>query len=201
MANDLNKGADRLLQRIMDDAASAAADVAKAAQTEIEKIKELADKDAAAAGEESAAATEKAKADILERSRTNAELDSRKYALQAKRDLVESAFKAAYEGLCALGGKERDDILSSMAEREALGGEKLIPAKADAENMKRLLEGVNGALKAKGAAPLTLGEATDNIGGGFLLQGEGYEKNCSFEAMLRDVRETEESQVAQILFG
>lgn len=201
MANDLNNGAERLLQRIMDDAASAAADTAKAAQAEIERIKELAGKDAAAAAEECAAATEKAKADILERSRTNAELDSRKYALQKKRELVEDVFALAFKGLCALDGKERDELLCSTASREALGAEKIIPAAADAQNINRLLEGINGALKEKGVAPLTLGEATEEIGGGFLLKGEGYEKNCSFEAMLRDVRETEESQVAQILFG
>ena len=201
MANDLNKSADRLLSRIVDDARCAADETAKAAQAEIDKIKESADKEAEAVRADFSARMEKAEADTLERSRTNAELDSRKYALQAKREIVEKAFEAAYDGLCALGGGERDALLSAMALREAVGGETLIPAKADADNMKRLLGEINAALSAKGMAALSLGEVTESIGGGFLLQGAGYEKNCSFNALLREVRECEESQVVKILFG
>ena len=103
--------------------------------------------------------------------------------------------------MCALAGSERDQLLTAMAMREAVGGEKISPAKADAENIKRLLPAINEALKAKGTADISLGDTVENIGGGFLLIGSGFEKNCSFEAMLRDVREVEESKVAQILFG
>ncbi|MDO5112577.1 MAG: V-type ATP synthase subunit E family protein, partial [Clostridia bacterium] len=139
--------------------------------------------------------------DILERSRTNAELDSRKYALKAKRDVVESAFTAAYDGLCALQGQERDSLLKAMAVREALGGETVAAAPGDVDAMKRLLGEINAELAKAHKAELKMGNAAENIGGGFLLQGEGFEKNCSFEAMLRDAREAEESKVAQILFG
>lgn len=201
MANDLNKGAQSLLARIEADARSAAEETAKAAQGEIEKIKALADRDVEAAKEQSAAAIEKAKADILERSRTNAALDSRKYALGAKRAVVEEAFAAAFKALCALDGEERDALLSTMAIREALGGEKIVPAKADEANVARLLGGINDALAAKGVAALEMGGAVEHIDGGFLLVGNGYEKNCSFESVLRNVREAEESRVAQILFG
>ena len=201
MANDLNNGADRLLARILADAQALAQEQDAAAKAEIFKIKELAQHDVQAVKEENEFRCKKAEADILERSRTNAELDSRKYALKAKRDVVESAFTAAYEGLCALKGEERDSLLKAMAAREALGGETIVAAPADVETMKRLLDGINAQLAKAGKAELKMGDAAENISGGFLLQGEGFEKNCSFEAMLRDAREAEESKVAEILFG
>ncbi len=201
MANDLNNGADKLLARILADAQTVAQQQETAAKAEIFKIKELAQHDVQAVKEEFEFRCKKAEADILERSRTNAELDSRKYALKAKRDVVESAFTAAYEGLCALQGQARDELLKTMAVREALGGEVIAAAKADVDAMQRLLDGINAELAKAGKAKLTMGDAAPSIGGGFLLQGEGFEKNCSFEAMLRDAREAEESKVAQILFG
>ena len=35
---------------------------------------------------------------------------------------------------------------------------------------------------------------------GFLLLGDGYEKDCSMKAILRELRDAEETNVATILF-
>ncbi|MBR2329055.1 MAG: V-type ATP synthase subunit E, partial [Clostridia bacterium] len=111
----------------------------------------------------------------------------------------DEAFKGALDKLNALDGDVRDGLIESLALRAAHGGEELCPAKADAERAARLLERINAALKEKGKAPLTIGEGAD-VDGGFLLRGKGYEMNCSFEAMLSDFRQAEESGVAKILF-
>lgn len=200
MANDLNNGAERLLSRILADAAALVKDQEQAAQAEVDKIKELAARDVKKAQQEAKAACDRAEADILERSRTNAELDARKYALKSKRTVMEGAFSAALNGLVALNGQERDTLLTNTAVCEAAGGETVCPAATDAENMKRLLPAINGALQKNGKAALVLGEPAKSVGTGFLLCGEGFEKDCSFEAMLHEVRELEESVVAQILF-
>ncbi len=202
MANDLtNNGADRLLARIAEDAKAAAEEAGRAAEAECNKIKELALRDKAAAEKASAAAVEKAREAILSRSRTNAELDARKYALAAKRQVMDEAFRAAFAALCDLTGEARDALLRAAVLREAEGGESIAALEADAENMARLLPAINAELAGKGIAALSIGETQKRAGGGFVLMGKGYEKNCSFEAMLRDVRGTEESKVAQILFG
>ena len=49
MANDLNKGADSLLARIAEEAKGAAEQTAESAQTEINRIKELAQRDVSVA--------------------------------------------------------------------------------------------------------------------------------------------------------
>lgn len=201
MANDLNNGAEKLVERILADARAEAEQAAAAAQAETEKIKELAVHDVQEAEQGFEARAKKAAEDILERSRTNAELDSRKYALRSKRAVMDEAFKAALDGLNALSGERRDGLLVALARENAMGGEAIAPAAADEARIKALLGDINAAVTADGRAPLTLGEKAASIGGGFLLLGKGYEMNCSFEAMLGDVREAEESSVAKILFG
>ena len=67
--------------------------------------------------------------------------------------------------------------------------------------MAQLLPAVNQTLAQGGKAPLTMGDSRPGIQGGFFLVGASYELNCSFEALLRDLRETEVSKVADLLFG
>ena len=62
------------------------------------------------------------------------------------------------------------------------------------------IEVVNAALAQSNRAPLTIAPADADITGGFILKAAGYEKNCSFAAVLREVRAAEESAVAGILF-
>ena len=126
MANDLNKGAERLTARILEDARAEAEKSARAAEAEASRIKELAAADAEKARAGYAAQAEKTARDILERSRTNAELDARKFALCAKREVLDEAFKGALERMNALDGEERDALIKSLALRSAHGGDCIV---------------------------------------------------------------------------
>ncbi len=201
MANDLNNGAQRLVERILADAQADAQQIAQQAQAEQDKVKELADQQIKKLQLEQQQQAKKNAESIIERSRTNAQLAARKEALLAKRQLIQVAFDQAFEQLCALGGQQRQDLLRSLALGEAAGGETIAPAKADQENMEGLLAAINSALAKEGKAPVKLGQPAPDIQGGFLLLGKGFEKDCSFEAVLHSVREQEETKVAQILFG
>ena len=199
MANDLNNAA-KLTARIQDDARRVAENVAKQAKAEAEKVKELADHDVQEVTAEFDARAQRAAEEILERSRTNAQLDSRKYTLAAKRKVIDKAFADAYDALCRLEDSKRDELFVAAAVSCAQGGETLLPALTDAQRAKALLGRINEALKGSSKEGITVGNTSEQIGGGFLIIGKGYEMNCSFEAMLRDVREAEESNVAKILF-
>ena len=202
MANDLNNnGAARLAERILANARADAQAVQQQAEAEQQKVKELADHNVQQMQREAELQAQRAKEDVIERSRTNAQLQSRKAALTAKRALIQQAFDQAFASLCALQGEPRDGLLVQLAVNEAAGGETIAPAQADAEAIKRLLGEINGKLAGAGKAELVLGESVPGITGGFLLKSQGFEKNCSFEAVLRSVREDEETKVAQILFG
>ena len=77
----------------------------------------------------------------------------------------------------------------------------MLCAASDRACIEKMLLALNAELKKSGRMPLTLAEENIPGDGGFLLRSRGYDKNCSFEAMLREVRAAEESRVAAILFG
>ena len=53
----------------------------------------------------------------------------------------------------------------------------------------------------QGASACTPSDTDAAIDGGFLLVGRSYEKDCSFRAILGMLRDSEETNVAGLLFG
>lgn len=199
MANN-NSGADALIGRILADA-QAEADAALAdADNEAERIALIAKDERFRIENETVQKTKRLNDAAQEKSRTNAALDSRKYALKIKRALIDEAFALAAERMEQKSDAERCALIKALLIREAEGGETIIPAARDEANAKGVLAEVNAALAETGRAPLTMGQAAADINGGFILRAAGYEKNCSFAAVLREVRAAEESAVAGILF-
>ncbi len=200
MAKDLNNG-ERLLSSIVEGAKAEAEAALAQARARAQAQAAAAEAEAGRILAEAEDRATAAEADILERSRTNALLDARKQALADRRAVIDEAFEAAEAQLSALNGSEREAILAKLLLSCAEGGETILPAQADAASLSALLPGVNAELAARSKAPLSLGHHREDICGGFLLTGESYEINCSFEAVLRDLRRAEESGVAALLFG
>lgn len=192
--------ADKLIAKITEVAGQEAGRILDAASSECDKIALITENDIFDIDNETRRKTASVHENIMERSRTNASLDARKYALAARRALVDEAFDEAYRKLVAIKGEERAALISKLLSREVEGGETVLPAKADEATAKAAVEKLNPTLRAKGLAELTLGSATDKAEAGFILKAEGYEKNCSFASMLLDARTTSESEVAAILF-
>lgn len=199
MANN-NSGADALIGRILADA-QAEADTALAdADKEAERIALIAKDECFRTENETELRTKRLNDAAQEKSRTNAALDSRKYALKVKRALIDEAFALAAERMEQKSDAERSALIKALLIREAEGGETIIPAARDEANVKSVLAEVNAALAQSNRAPLTIAPADADITGGFILKAAEYEKNCSFAAVLREVRAAEESAVAGILF-
>lgn len=199
MANN-NSGADALIGRILADA-QAEADTALAdADKEAERIALIAKDECFRTENETELRTKRLNDAAQEKSRTNAALDSRKYALKVKRALIDEAFALAAERMEQKSDAERSALIKALLIREAEGGETIIPAARDEANVKSVLAEVNAALAQSNRAPLTIAPADADITGGFILKAAGYEKNCSFAAVFREVRAAEESAVAGILF-
>lgn len=199
MANN-NSGADALIGRILADA-QAEADTALAdADKEAERIALIAKDECFRTENETELRTKRLNDAAQEKSRTNAALDSRKYALKVKRALIDEAFALAAERMEQKSDAERSALIKALLIREAEGGETIIPAARDEANVKSVLAEVNAALAQSNRAPLTIAPADADITGGFILKAAVYEKNCSFAAVLREVRAAEESAVAGILF-
>lgn len=193
MAQETNFGAEKLTSRIVEEAEAEAGRIIMEAEAKAGAISSQAE--AERLNIEYAKKAEKAAADIIERSRTNGALDSRKTALREKRRVLDAAFELAEKELCALEGEKREALLSLMIRENVKGGETLRPAKPDRASIAALIEKQNPSLPR----PVELGEDIE-AGGGFRLLGCGYETDCTFEAMLRDFRERRESEAARVLF-
>lgn len=200
MTNGINN-ADQLLLRILQDAEGEAAKIEAQAAAQAEEIRARAGQEAAALAAQTEARADEAHAEALAHAQTAARLQARKQELSARRVVLEEAFSAALNELCALQGEARETLLVAMAVREADGGETLCPAKAEEAGIAAALQKANAELAKSGRAALTLGKADASIAGGFVLVGSGYEKDCSFEAMLHEAKDALEGGVAKRLFA
>lgn len=201
MANDINKSAGKLIERILADARLDADTTLQEAEQASSAILEEAAREDAVTAQAFIKRLDETTNAILERNRTNAELASRKEALDKRREVLESAFEDTYRQLCALDEEKRAKVCRDMLLAEAEGGETIQAAQAEKALLSALLPDVNAQLGKAGKAALTLAdEAADNIAHGFLLKGTGFEKDCSFFALMRDARALEETNVSGILF-
>ncbi|MEG1524231.1 MAG: V-type ATP synthase subunit E family protein [Clostridia bacterium] len=194
MATQEMTGTNKLAERIINDAHADALKISGEAQKSIETIraeskKQLADQMADDAGKRAAAV-----ASVLDGCRTRTALDGRKSTLRKKRVVIDETFQRAYEALLALDAEKRGQICLNILAREAEDGEIVVPAAKDRAVIERML-----ADYKKNALKLSADNA--DIDGGFLLMHKGYEKNCSFSSLLSELREQEETNVANLLFN
>lgn len=188
-----NNGSDKLIAGILEEAQSNAAAIERKAADDVAAIQQKLSEDRERIHAEYSEKAEALKADILKKARTNAELEGRKELLKSKRALIDAVFAEAYKRLLALKGEKREGVLLRLLKSECSGNETVCPAKADRAALTKLLPecGIDG---------LTLGEDAD-IEGGFILKGSNYIKNCSFAALIDDIRGGATEKVASILFS
>lgn len=188
-----NASADHLIERILADAADAAARIAadadaSCAQIAAERDRRIAESAAAAAKRRDIETKE-----ILDGAATRARLDGKKEMLAAKRALLDHTFDAAYESLCAAPESELAALYGKLLRAESEDGDVVVPAKADRAALKTAIAGCGRRV--------TLSETDASADRGFVLLGKGYEKDCSLRAILSNLRSAEETGVAGILFS
>ncbi len=189
-----NNGADKLITSILQEAHEQASAIEwKSAETVAELKKKL-ERDLESVRDEFTKKAADAKEMQLATARTNAELQGRKELLARKRALIGEAYSAACRRVCSLTGEKREALLMKLLERECEGGETVRPAAKDRDLIEKLLP-------ACSKAGLILGEPDPDIDDGFSLMGSNYYKDCSFGALLDEVRTATESEVTGKLFG
>ncbi len=187
-----NESAANLISRILSDAKEAADKVLADAEASISGIRESRDAEIAKKAEQVEKERSQQVDVILNGCRTRAELDGRKETLRAKRALLDSVFDEAYHRMLALPNEKREALYRSILEREAMANDTVAPAKVD--------RAVLGMAIARLPFSVKLSEKDADAEAGFILLGDGYEKDCSMKAILRELRDAEETNVAKILF-
>lgn len=180
---------DKLLSRIIDDAKLDAKQTRKQADETIESINLDRDERIAALIAEHEKARDAQVKGIVDGHRTRSTLEARKEALKDRREIVDKVFDAAHTQVLKLDDDKRKKLYLSMLHHEAVKGDRIMPAKADRAILSQILP-----------QGLTLTDEDAPINGGFRIIGKGYEKDCSTDAIMAQLRMDEETQAARKLF-
>ncbi len=197
-------GAERLKEKIMEEARQQARATVEQAEKEAADIIEGARKEA-----------QNKKVDIIEKSRIDAvdrqkrliavaELDARKQRLQAKQEVLEEAFAKALDKLINLPADQYQEILLNMiVDSVTVGNEEIIVSEQDKQRLTPdFITTVNNKLKEKGiAADVKLSDESRELNGGFILKMGAVEANYSFGTIIRMQRDAIESEVVKVLFA
>lgn len=192
MENPGNR-ADKLIERILGEAEADASALRDKAAEGCRAVAADCEKKIAERAQAAAAGRDAAVKGVLDGARTRAELDGRKETLSVRRRILDEAFDAATRELNALSGPRREAVLLSLLKQEAASGDVVEPAKQDRALIQKLLREV--------PLQLTLSAQDAPCEGGFLLRGGSYEKDCSLNALMAQLRLNEETNAARILFS
>ena len=187
-------GKENIINKILADADAKCSEILAAAEAQ---AKAITDEAQAAVESDRAALQLRIDAQVAERKRNriaNAELDAKKYSLQAKQQLISRCYQLAYEYFAALSDEDRLDFIGSLIDKYAEVGETVYVTQADSKGVTQLwLDGFDKQLK--------LGNKYLKADGGIVLEGAGYEKDLTLSSVIRFAREQTEGKVAEALLG
>lgn len=196
-------GVEKLVESILEEANSEAKSILEDAQKKREQQQK----------KMQAAADHKAK-EILDLANIQGEenkkrmlavygLELRKQQLKEKRILLDEAYAKALDSILNLPKEDYLKLVSKLLSDTVLtGSEEVILSTNEKFIDQAFLDGVNNALLSKGKkGALHFGKEKADIAGGFILEEGGLFINCSFEMVIKELRDSTETQVAQILFG
>ncbi len=199
----MKEGAERIVSRILDDAGFKAESIKQEAAEKAEAVKAEARQKAARRQEH---ILEQARKDAEEQKRRIvgvAQLEARKELLAAKQELISEAFRDSLDQLVKLDDNSYLSIIESMLLNLVETGDETVFCSAG--DLKRIPDSfwddINKKLAGQGKkGELLLSKETRDIKGGFILQAEGVEMNCSFESLLAMKRDELEPEIAAVLF-
>ena len=138
-----------------------------------------------------------------ERMLTAARLDARKKLLSVKQEMIGKAFVSAEDKIRRLPAEEYRTFMADVVARYAeTGDEEVSVSGRDLEVLdQEFIRLANQRLQAAGkTGALKPSAHSGDFDGGLVMIGRNSEINCTLKALVRQVRQSLESEVAQILF-
>lgn len=199
----MKEGADRIIRRILDDAGAKAETIKTEAAEKAEAVEAEAKQKAARRQEYLLNQARKEAEEQKRRIIGVAQLEARKELLTAKQELISEAFRESLDQLVDLDNNAYISTIRKMLLKLVeTGTETVFCSAADLERIPdSFWKDINQELTDQGKkGELSLSKEPRDIRGGFILQAEGVELNCSFESLLAMKRDELEPEVASILF-
>lgn len=188
-----NKSGNKLVDRILSDARIAASDIEAKANADAIEICAEAAKKREALRKENITKRDASIKSLIDGAVTRARIDGKKYELSLKRGLIDEVFEKSYIALNSMNAVDSAAVLKSILLNEVAEGDTVIPSQKDRELIIKLAS----ELPVK----VIVSELNAPVERGFVIQCDGYEKDCSFRSLLNEVRENEETAVSKLLFG
>lgn len=137
-------------------------------------------------------------ADVAEKGRQRADaLNTKLGILELKRELLSSAKAEAKIKLSAMDEKAFLEIFSKYLSDSELSGEFVLLPSA---GHRSLCEKTVAKLADKAGIKLTVSDKDSDLDSGFMLSSESYDLEFSIDAVLDEVFEKHEKEIADILF-
>lgn len=197
-------GAEKLRERILEEARQQAQANVERAEKEAARIIQNAREDAADKNRKIMDRAGKEADERRKRLVSAAELEGRKQKLQAKQELIEEAFNKAIERLNSLPLEQYEEILANMVVNSVkTGDEEVILSGNDKSRLGiGFIENINRRLEAKGIkGSVRLSGEFRDIKSGFILKRGNVEVNNTFESIIRMQRDELEAEVVKVLFS
>ena len=187
-------GKENIINKILSDADTKCQKILEQAEEQAKSIIESAEASIAKDRAELDARIAVATAERVRNSIATAELEGKKYRLNAKQQLISRCYDVAYQHLLKQSDKDRLALIGSLIEKYAEKGETVYVAEKDGKLVtQKYLDGFERGLK--------LGKKYIAADGGIVLEGEGYEKDLTLSRVIRYAREQTEANVAAKLLG
>lgn len=195
-------GLEKITTQIIDDAKANAQKAKAAAEEEASKILASAKLQREEQTAQMQADTQAQVQAIAAHAQSGAALKQRQTLLSAKQQMIRETIQSARESLLALDDATYFSLIFKMAGRFALPqqGKLILNEKDLARAPKDFDAQLQSAVQAIPGASLSLSGSTRPIDGGFVLDYDGIEENCSFEAMFYASQEALQDKVQEFLF-
>lgn len=196
-------GAEKIVEKILQDARDKAQEITSGAQAEAGKIVAEANKAAEGKKTVSLAAGDKEAALTKQRIVASAHMEAKKLLLQTKQELLSAAFDSALEKIKNMDNTQFERLMTNlMINLVETGDEAVIISEADKKRLSpEFLYYVNRTI-AKEQVPcnVTMSDEVRDIPSGFILKRGDVEINATFEALLRQKKDALSAEVVKILF-
>lgn len=129
-------------------------------------------------------------------------LELRKEVLKVKREILDEAYRKALEGLSAMKRDEYQSVIEKLILKVLItGNETVVISNNEKYIDSGFIDGINKKLETAGKnGSLVLCREKAEFSGGFILKEGGLIIDCSFEMILKEFRDSTETEVARILF-
>lgn len=195
-------GIDSLKERLLNEDRKKASEIELEAKKKAEEIISSANIKAQQILEDIKQKSEKDGKDKRDRLIARAELDSRNTILQAKQEAIDFILKTTLDRLNSMSKEEYSDLIKRMILNNVhIGDEEVVLSIKDKDRITIDIDEINKELVTKGKRGLLrINPDYSNIPSGFILRKSGLEINCTFESLIRGLRDELEADIASVVF-